>query len=73
MCSNKEGSAGTEGIGNRTFNHVNYRKYLSRRASAIQTFSFKQAWKSLFMLLTATLSWDLLGPLTYGIIELRLT
>lgn len=61
-----------QGIGN-TFIHVNDRKYLLKQASAIQTFSFKQAWKSLFMLLTATLSWDLLGPLTYGIIELRLT
>lgn len=61
-----------QGITNITFIHVDYKKYLLKSTSVVQTFSFKQAWKSLFMLLTATLSWDLLGPLTYGIIELRL-
>lgn len=61
-----------QSITNITFIHVDYKKYLLKSTSVVQTFSFKQAWKSLFMLLTATLSWDLLGPLTYGIIELRL-
>lgn len=61
-----------QGISDIKFICVDYRKYLLKSTSVVQTFSFKQAWKSLFMLLTATLSWDLLGPLTYGIIELRL-
>lgn len=38
----------------------------------LSTFSSRQLWKSSFMLLTATLSWGLFGPLTWGTMELRL-
>lgn len=38
----------------------------------LTTFSSRQLWKSSFMLPTATLSWGLFGPLTWGTMELRL-